>query len=276
MLLAGHGETEGRRIGRTAARHLDRQRSAVDKPRLHKKVVGRGSCLLRPAAISLHLDLAVLGRHQRGGLGKLAEHRDGGVERMGSLDSRQRDAVLGLLAKGHLRLHLRPERHRGGKNSGAQHAADRTGDDELACLLDGSVAAHLEPDRGVHARGSRGFGQRFGFGAVAPERIFAIDVLSRSDRPADQIAMGRDVYRHRDHVDVGIGEDLPGIAVGCSRPKGLRGLLGGGLIPGRDGAEFKPLEFLHGRHVRDLRPPPLGAGADDPDLQCSVHGLLPF
>jgi len=264
--LARHGEAERRRLGRTAARHLDRQGSANGEARLHEKVVGRGSDLPCAAAVGLHLDLGILRRGQRRRFGEVAQHRDGGVERMGALDGGQGYAVLRPLGEGHRGLHLRPERHGGGENPGAQHAADRAGRDQFARFPHDRVAAHLQPDRDMHARGARGFRQFLRFGAVAPEWIFAIDVLARGDRPEQQVAMGRDVHRHRDDVDVRIGEELFEVAIAGSRPEGFRGLFGGGLVSRRDGAEVEPREPLHGRHVRDLRPTPLGARPDDPDL----------
>ncbi len=96
----------------------------------------------------------------------------------------------------------------------------------------------------------------------------------RSPRAAGRDGPGRSPPR--DDVDGEIGEEVFGVAIAGSRPKGFRGPFGGGLVSRRDGAEFEPREPLHGRHMRNLRPPPLGAGADDPDLQWFAHGLLPL
>ena len=84
-----------------------------------------------------------------------------------------------------------------------------------------------------------------------------------------------DVHRHGDDVDRGVGEELSGIAIAGARAKRLGGLVGRGLVAGDDGAEFEPREALDGGHVGDLRPTPLGAGADDPDLQGLVHRSSP-
>lgn len=62
-------------------------------------MIRRGSGLPRHAGTRFHFDVAVLSRRQRGGLGEVAEHGDGGVEGVRALDGRQMTPFSGCPAK---------------------------------------------------------------------------------------------------------------------------------------------------------------------------------